>query len=576
MGLLNSSLHIGRTALLSYQGALQVVGNNIASAGSPDYTRLTPQLDPLSGLALSRGLQSGAGVELTEIQRNIDEALESRLRLAVSDHQAAAARQTTLSQLESQYDDVNGTGLASRLRSFFNSFDELQNSPEDLAVRDLVLAGGASLAGEIQAQRARLVDLGGSLDSQIGGLVERANERIAVLADLNERITRAEAGGPAQATGLRDQRDGVLRDLAELFDVTTHEQPNGALNVYVGSEALVQGSVFRRLTSEQTVDGEFRRTSLRFLDTRGELPLVGGRIEGLIRSRDQEAYARVAELDQFASALVADVNRIHADGQGLVGLTAVIGSAEVFATNVPLDQPGAGLDQPLQSGSFYLVVTDNASQTPVARRIEVTSGGTSTGTTLENLVDAINNSVDGVTASITSDRRLSLVADTGSSFTLGHDGAVARADSSGLLAALGVNTFFSGHDATDIAVNEVLVDDPRRVAAAATALPGDGIIAGRIAALDSKESDLLNGLSLSGFYNGIVSGIAVAASEANDDSTSAEVILSSLQAQRESISGVSLDEEAISLVKYERAFQGVSRFVTVVDNLIRELVTLVR
>ena len=83
MGLLNSALQIGRSALLGYEGALQVVGSNISSAGSADYTRLSPQLDPLQGNLITGDLQPGAGVALTAIQRNIDEALEGRVRLAI-------------------------------------------------------------------------------------------------------------------------------------------------------------------------------------------------------------------------------------------------------------------------------------------------------------------------------------------------------------------------------------------------------------------------------------------------------------------------------------------------------------
>src|SRR3989304_1855965 len=105
MGLLNSALQIGRSALMSYQGALQTVGSNISSAGSPDYARLAPQLDPIQGSLVANDLQPGAGVALTDIQRYIDDALEGRLRLAIGGQQSAAARQTTLAQVESFFDD---------------------------------------------------------------------------------------------------------------------------------------------------------------------------------------------------------------------------------------------------------------------------------------------------------------------------------------------------------------------------------------------------------------------------------------------------------------------------------------
>ena len=55
-----------------------------------------------------------------------------------------------------------------------------------------------------------------------------------------------------------------------------------------------------------------------------------------------------------------------------------------------------------------------------------------------------------------------------------------------------------------------------------------------------------------------------------------QIVFKQLKEQREAVSGVNLDEEAVSLIKYERAFQGASRFVRVVDDLIAELVALIR
>ena len=89
-------------------------------------------------------------------------------------------------------------------------------------------------------------------------------------------------------------------------------------------------------------------------------------------------------------------------------------------------------------------------------------------------------------------------------------------------------------------------------------------------------SAYLDGVSIKDFYNIIAGSVAVSASAANGQAEAAMSVLSSLRAQRESISGVSLDEEAIALLKYERSFQGASRFIRVVDDLISELVALVR
>ncbi len=576
MGLINSSLHIGRTALLSYQSALQTVGNNVSSAASPDYTRLSPQLDPLQGQMITGNLQPGAGVALTGIQRNIDEALESRIRSTIGAVESSAAQRSSLTQIESFLDDISGSGVDSQLRSFFSSFDNLQNEPEDAASRDLAISAGQQLAGALQTLRGQFGALGAELDTQVANVVATADAIAQKIGRLNEEITTAEAGGRGQATGLRDQRDALLRDLSELFDVTVREQPDGAVNVYVGSEALVQANFVRGLVTTEEFDGEFATTSVRFADTDGQVEIRGGRLHGLMTARDEHGYGQVSLVDELAGALIGDVNRIHADGQGLIGFDSVTGSYELLATDVPLDSATAGLPFPPRSGSFYMTVADDATGTPVAYRIDVDFDDPDNETTLASLVADINAQVDGATASVAAGNRLALTADDGFTFTLGHDGQVPREDTSRVLAALGVNTFFTGSDARDMAVNDVITQQPRLLAVASSFHPGDGVNGGKIAALETTTSSVLDDTTIRDFYNSMLSSVAVASAAAADDLTATESVLSSLSAQKESISGVNLDEEAISLLKYERAFQGVSRFVSVVDTLIGELVSLIR
>ncbi len=571
MGLLNSALQIGRSAILTYEGALNVVGNNISSASSPDFTRLTPLLDPIQGTPISGELQPGAGVALNQIQRNIDEALESRMRLAIGANESAITQQGSLAQLEPLFDELSQSGVGTGLADFFHAFDELQNTPEDPAIRDLVVNSGARLAESLRTLRAQMTTISNDADGQITVIVEEADTIARDIARLNEDITTAEAGRRGQATGLRDQRDAALRRLSERFDVTVREQPNGTVNVYIANEALVQGNSVRGLVAVSETEGDTIRTTVRFADTNQQVDVQGGSLEGLLVGRDRNA--QIEKIDELAAALIAEVNKIHADGQGLVGFASVVGAQDVLATDVPLGASSAGLTTTPTNGSFFIAVADTATGTPVAYRIDVDPSDV---TTLESLRDEFNNQVTGVTASITIDNRLEFTADDGFSFTFGNDGQTSREDTSGVLAALGINTFFTGSDATTIAVNEALERDSFLLAAASEFLPGDGTNASRIAALDTAGVSSLRELSLIGFQRSIANSVAVRAAAVNDDVQATGSILASLSAQRESVSGVNLDEEAISLLKYERAFQGTSRFVRVVDDLINELLTLVR
>ncbi len=576
MSLVTSALQIGRSALMSYQSALQVLGNNVANAGNPDYTRQTVGLSSVNGVPLPEGFRPGAGVALTSLQRSLDEALEHRLRVSIGGQYAVLAEEDTLSQVEVMFDELTGIGLAGQMSAFFTSMDEVHNDPSDTAIRAVAIAEGASLASALRQVRAELLALGEAADEQIATLVEQVNGIASAIAELNTQIVAAEAGGHAPANALRDQRDALLRELSEIVDVDTRVQEDGSLYVYLGSEALVQGGVARELATEQRLDGEFVRTAVSFADTGANLSPRGGALLGLVNARDEHAYGRIGRIDELAAGIIAEVNRIHSDGQGLVGFISVTGTESLLDPTAVLNSAKAGLGLTPQNGSLFIVVSDDTTNTPVAYQIQIDLDGEGADTTLESLVTQINDTVTGVTASVTADNRLQLEADAGTSFTFGHDGEDFREDTSDVLAALGVNTFFQGSDASDIAVNASLEGRPELLAAALTNLPGDGGNAARLAELDSATSAQLGDVSILDFYNGIAGDVAVTTAAAHSSAEASSAIVSSLQAEKESISGVSLDEEAIDLLKYERAFQGAARYVSVVDQLMDEMLALVR
>ncbi|MFQ5807398.1 MAG: hypothetical protein ACE5I3_13200, partial [Phycisphaerae bacterium] len=100
--------------------------------------------------------------------------------------------------------------------------------------------------------------------------------------------------------------------------------------------------------------------------------------------------------------------------------------------------------------------------------------------------------------------------------------------------------------------------------------------AGRLAnlAAGTSTSTLLGGRSIQDYHEALISDLAVEASAALTAHEAANAVYESLVAQRESISGVSLDEEAINLTKFETAYQGAARYLGVVDALTNEVMAL--
>lgn len=572
MSLTTSALQIGSSALISYQQALQLAGNNIANAGNPHFTRQTALFDPrVTGNV--GGLQIGTGVQISSIQRNISEALEARLRSAISDQSSAGARYTALARVETTLDGLGVTNLGTTLTDLFKSFSDLQNNPEDAAARGLVVQRGAAVSEAVKKQRLDLVNLREDLNTDVADFAKRADELAGQIADLNVQITSAQAsGGDAAAGGLKDQRGNLLQQLSQIVDIATKEQTTGSINVYVGSEPLVQGGISRGLTTTQESAGNgLTNAVVRFKDNNSQAVIRGGQIAGAIDARDNAADVQLSRLNTLASAIIQEVNKRHASGQGLEGFTSLLGTYGVLDNNAALNSAAAGLDLKPQSGTFFIDAKDKSTGQSTRVQINIDlDGQNGNDTTLTSLAAQINAALPGkVTAVAQPDGRLNLTATSGLTFSFADD-------RSNVLAGLGLNTFFTGKDASDIDVNALISDTPSLLAAATQGTPGDGSNAGLLAKVADAVSSLLGGVSLTDFHQASVSRSAVDSNSAKNSADATDTIFGSIQAQHESISGVNLDEEAVKLVAFQRAYQGAAKYLTTIDAMLQTLLSLVK
>lgn len=564
---MGASFQIGRSALAAYQAAISVTGQNIANIANPDYTRQTGRLTGMPGNG-TPGLMAGSGVALDGLQRHMDTALENRLRVSTSEREAAAKQYRYLSQIESLYNELSDQDLSTGLANFFAAFGELQADPEDSGQRNIVIAEAQSLINTMSRQRSGLLEQ----VTQMNDAAEAAVSEISMLAEevagLNESIAVQEADGRTLAGALRDRRDALLRQMSEKMDITVRYQDNGTANVYVGSEPLVEFNRSRGLEIERSSENGYEVFKVQFADNQGTLIVNGGELAGIVNTRDQHIARQLEQLDTLAAGVIYEVNRVHASGRGLAGRTSEIGTYDVLDANAALNSTAAGLNFPVSNGTFIVNVRDTVTGQVITRQIEVDLDGLGADTTLNSLAADLNN-VPGLSAGVTADNRLQLSAEDGSEYWIGED-------TSGAPAALGIGTFFSGTNATTMDIHGAVRNNPRLIAASASGATGDGNQAGKISQLGQAASSYLNGEGLQDFQARMVNELAVAASGARTDYEATDAVYASLLSQRESISGVSLDEEALNLTMYERSFQGASRFLSVIDALSAEVLNLVR
>jgi flagellar hook-associated protein 1 FlgK len=398
--------------------------------------------------------------------------------------------------------------------------------------------------------------------------VRDLNDLARQVAQLNETIAIQESDGQTVASSLRDRRDSLLKQMAENADVTVRYLDNGTANVYVGSEPLVEYNRPRALELVRDIRDGFEVTKVRFEDNKSAAVFTSGKLAGIVNTRDAQVVGQIDQLDQLARGVIYEVNRIQSTGRGNVGLTSAEGTYAVVDSAAALNTAAAGLRFPLGNGTFIVNVRDTQTGQTITRQVEVDLDGLGTDTSLQDLAASLS-AVPGLTASVTSDNRLSVQAAGGSEFWFTDD-------SSGALAALGVNAFFTGTSAQNIAIDAAVRNDPRLIATGQSAALGDGSNAALFGQLGAESSTQFDGLSAVDFHARLVNQLAVETAAANTAYEASDAVQQSLQAQRESISGVSLDEEALNLTMYQRSFQGASRFLNVIQNLSEELLSLLR
>ncbi len=558
------ALSTATSALAVDQAALTVTGNNIANVGNPDYARQIATLTPAPDEQLKQGIFVGTGVNLTSVQRQIDEALNGRLRSSQSDNASAQTTSNWVGQIQSTLNALSGSDLSAQLSTFFTGWSNLANDPTNSGLRQVVLQNGSNTAGYLRNLDGQLGALKSNVDQELPLQVSSANGLAQQIADLNVQITTAEGGSGGQSNALRDQRDADLTKLSKLVDISTAQQANGSVTVFIGSQPLIEGQTNRGLTVENQTDENGDVNSIVvFKENSGTVPATSGVI-GALQNAKTQIKTTTDQINTISHNLIDAVNQIHASGQGTTGFSSVSTTNAVDDAAQPLDAAAAGLKFPPKNGSFVVHVTQ-ANGTSTSTLVQVNLNGGAGGTTL-NALAANLSGIAGVSATVNAGQLT--IKSTSPTAKLSFS-----QDSSGTLSGLGINTFFSGTDAGNIAVNSAVVAQSGLLAAAGNGSPGDNGTALAISKLESTSLTGLGGKSLSGSYQDLVNQVGNSAAAAKTDAQAAQSIQDTLTSQQQALSGVSLNEETVNLIQQQQAFQAAAHVVSTVNQLFQNLLS---
>jgi len=315
-------LNIGVSGLLAYQRSLATVSHNITNVNTDGYSRQTVNTATRPPQFTGAGFE-GAGVQVTSIQRSYDKFLTEQL----SESLTAFRQQEKLALLSSELDNFLAdpeVGLSPVLQNFFKSVQDMSTDPSSAPARQVMISEANTLATVFNDSYSRLDKINGSLNTDIGVIVDQVNNLSGSIANINKQIVSTRGSDNSfPANDLLDQRQVLIDKLSELVAVKTQEQDDGSVNVFIGKgQSLVVGTKAINLS---VTSNEFDATRIEVGVRSGSTvsnissQLSGGELGAIFDFRDGLLKDSFNSIGQVALALSEDFNAQHQLGLDLNG-----------------------------------------------------------------------------------------------------------------------------------------------------------------------------------------------------------------------------------------------------------------
>lgn len=571
------ALNLAASSLRSQQKAIDVVSHNIANVNTPGYSKQTPNIVTSTPETIG-GLNFGRGVNLNSIQRSVDPLINNAQRENASQSQFWSTVTSGLTTIESAFGSLGSTGLAASVNDFFLAWQQLSNNPQDMAQKYNVRTKSETLTSQLNNMHTQLNNGQMNLDNDITQQVSNANLKLDEIASLTKQISAQEAGSQAAANDLRDQRDEAVRQLAKIIPIQKVATNDGGLLIQtMGGDLLTQGGTARHLERSPTVGP----TGYRGVVIAGTQNTVqgldqGGTVGGLMKLRDGNFQTYINTLDSFAANLAFSTNQLHSNASGSLKSSTLQSAQGSLNPALALNDVTQGVPfaSKVQAGSFSIHVYDAAGlpQVPTSQfTVNLAAGAT-----MNDVATAITTNVTGVTASVDAAGRLNLNSGTNS--------MAFADDTSNFLAAYEINAFFQGQSSGSLALSQGIQNDPAAIHTGQIDIttsriqPGDNRAA--IAIMNLQDQVLsVDGSTPSSLHErvaGLSSQYGLDVEVAKQQTTYREAEASSLTQQRQAISGVSIDDELIAMMKFQRAYEASAKVINTSNQMLDTLMGIMR
>lgn len=621
-------LATGSSALLAFQRALATVSHNVANVNTPGYTRQRVDLEARPGAGTQK-TYIGAGVQVQDLQRLADGLVFARQ----IDSSGELGRLQQVSDLSNRVDSLmssDATSLSQPWSDFTTAIDGVASDPTSRTARSQLLSAASHLVDRFRTLDGRLGQIDEDVDQKITSSVADVNRLSGEIANLNRDIV---AAGTNASPDLLDARDQRIDQLAALVGGSALAQDDGSVNVFTaGGQALVLGIRSQQLsTSPDPYHPE--RLQLALTTPAGPVALgagnVSGSLGGLLEFRGNVLDPTRAELGRLATAFATQYNATQQAGVDYNG-NAGAAMFAIPAPRVAAHASNAGSatlaasvsDVSALQGADLVLRYDGSAW--AATRADDGSSVTMSGAGTAASPFVVNGVSIVVSGSAAAGDRFDVSPTSGIAsglqVTLSDPLAIAAAaplqvgvdtTNTGTAHATGTQitnatTFasFSGAtidflDSTQYTINGAgpytytpgtpIASGGWSLSLEGTPAAGDSFTLSRTPprSADNANARAMAVLDQTGVLDGgitsITTGMGTLTAQVGGDARHAELSLQAQQtihdqiaAERDSESGVNLDEEAADMLRYQQAYQAAAQVMATADTLFQTLLGAVR
>ena len=616
-------LHVGYSGLNAFQASINTTANNISNVQTDGYSRQQVNLTSSSAMRVYQKYGStGTGVTAESVTQIRDEYYDQKYWYTNPAKGYYDRKVYYLDQIETYYtDSAANPGFSSVLGKMFNTLDSVKKSAGDTSIRNEFVSNSDKLCTYFSSTATSLQELQSTINDEVKTTVDNVNSIIQKVALLNKQINTIEQQGSI-ANELRDQRALLIDDLSEILTITVEESdvvnsnyPNmdtGAtlFKVKVNGQLLVDTYDYNELdvtvrsarNNQSDVDGIY---DIVWKNTRNSFNIhskaLSGSLKGLIEMRDgndqQNFKGTVSSVEGNKLTLehlsTSDINELNLPESGTFTVNNYTFNYTGFTAEVDANGKIQKVILNLNQG-----LSSDEKEKIVAQKLEIGESVNFKGipyyqnqmnTFIRAFATAFNDlhktgrdlsGNPGQSFFVANDKSLGVEG----VFDKDHRKLVEEAQKTDPTATSA--TFTSSDDtyyrltALNMDVAKDIVADAKKLCTTAY-YNEDGTISekGRDAydlteKLLKLESDvtLYKGNAADKFLQCIYADITVDTQESETFLNNYENVIETIQAQRDSISAVDEDEEALDLVKFQNAYNLASKVISVMNEMYDQLI----